>query len=78
VLNAPSAVLSAVLSAEPIAVETVVLVAEIAVVIAVAVSQTVVLAAEIAVAVVATPRPVAKAKVPANPWRSERSTGPRL
>ena len=40
--------------------------------------QTVVLAAEIAVAVVATPRPVAKAKVPANPWRSERSTGPRL
>jgi hypothetical protein len=61
-------------SAAETVVETVVLVAEIAV----AVSQTVVLAAVIAVAVVATPRPVPKAKVPANPWRSERSTGPRL
>ncbi len=74
VLNA----LSAEPIADPIVAETVAETVVLAVVIAVAVSQTVVLAAVIAVAVVATPRPVAKAKVPANPWRSERSTGPRL
>jgi hypothetical protein len=52
----------------------------IAAVIAAAVVETVaptVAVAVSAVDVVATPRLVAKAKVPANPWRSERSTGPR-
>ena len=53
---------------------------EIVVEIAAAVVETVVETVAVAVSavvVVATPRLVAKAKVPANPWRSERSIGPR-
>jgi hypothetical protein len=59
-----------------IAVETVLLAAVIAAAVAETVAPTVVVAVS-AVVVVTTPRPVAKAKVPANPWRSERSTGLR-
>jgi hypothetical protein len=58
------------------AAETVVLAAVIAAAVVETVAPTVAVAVS-AVDVVATPRLVAKAKVPANPWRSERSTGPR-